>query len=193
MDTPTIAQYYREQDPMKRLELLNQSIEAGEEPEANAIRKELWEGRYKDSPQTGKDMKADGYLALWMAMEFNRKAGSGLFGSKGARKEINKKLDELKFQEIRQKGALWEELLYRECRHMVNLYIELCGTDKSYNTTFCGIISISKDKAKKKLQKDIYETAIALPEDIQMQEELGMITRAAREMYEFHFPGEGGL
>ena len=45
MDTPTIAQYYREQDPMKRLELLNQSIEAGEEPEANEIRKELWECR----------------------------------------------------------------------------------------------------------------------------------------------------
>ena len=26
-----------------------------------------------------------------------------------------------------------------------------------------------------------------------MQEELEMITRAAREVYEAHFPGEGGL
>ena len=119
MDTPTIAQYYREQDPMKRLELLNQSIEAGEEPEANEIRKELWECRYSDSQVGGKDMKADGYLALWMAMEFNRGAGNKLFGPKGAKKEITKQLEKLKFQEFRKKGQLEEELLYRECCHMV--------------------------------------------------------------------------
>ena len=33
MDTPTIAKYYREKDPMERLKLLEQSIAAGEEPE----------------------------------------------------------------------------------------------------------------------------------------------------------------
>ena len=43
MDTPTIAKYYREKDPMERLKLLEQSIAAGEEPEENRIRKELWE------------------------------------------------------------------------------------------------------------------------------------------------------
>ena len=32
MDTPTIAKYYREKDPMERLKLLEQSIAAGEEP-----------------------------------------------------------------------------------------------------------------------------------------------------------------
>ena len=46
MDTPTIAKYYREKDPMERLKLLEQSIAAGEEPEENKIRKELWEIRY---------------------------------------------------------------------------------------------------------------------------------------------------
>ena len=39
MDTPTITQYYRESDPARRLALLNMSIEAGEEPELNQIRK----------------------------------------------------------------------------------------------------------------------------------------------------------
>ena len=42
MDTPTIAEYYREPDPMVRKKLLDKSIEAGEEPENNAIRRELW-------------------------------------------------------------------------------------------------------------------------------------------------------
>ena len=35
MDTPTIAKYYREKDPMERLKLLEQSIAAGEEPDEN--------------------------------------------------------------------------------------------------------------------------------------------------------------
>ena len=42
MDTPTIAKYYREKEPMERLKLLEQSIAAEEDPEGNKIRKELW-------------------------------------------------------------------------------------------------------------------------------------------------------
>ena len=67
MDTPTIAKYYREKDPMERLKLLEQSIAAGEEPEENRIRKELWEIRYSDKAETG-DTRADGYLGLWMSL-----------------------------------------------------------------------------------------------------------------------------
>ena len=51
MDTPTIAKYYREKDPMERLKLLEQSIAAGEEPEENRIRKEIWEIRYSDKAE----------------------------------------------------------------------------------------------------------------------------------------------
>ena len=40
MDTPTIAKYYREKEPMERLKLLEQSIAAEEDPEGNRIRKE---------------------------------------------------------------------------------------------------------------------------------------------------------
>ena len=45
MDTPTIAKYYREKDPMERLKLLEQSIAAGEEPEENKIRKKTGSAR----------------------------------------------------------------------------------------------------------------------------------------------------
>lgn len=193
MDTPTIAQYYREADPMKRKALLEQSIEAGEEPEANAIRKELWDLRYEGPSELSPKTRADGYLGLWMLMEFNRDAGKRIFGGKSARKEIVKSLSKLKFKEIREKSALHEELLYRECCHLVKLYMELSEKDKSYNSVLCGILTMNSEKAKKKLQHDIYETAILLPPSIGMEEELELITKAAREMYEVHFPGEGGI
>ena len=192
MDTPTIAAYYREADPMKRKQLLDQSEAAGEEPEANKIRREIWEARYHEKGENGS--LADGFLKLWMSMEFNRNSGNRWFtGSRGARKEITKELAAVKFHEIRQKSGLHEQLLYRECCHLVDLYMNLCSHDKSYNTIICGIITISKDSAKAKLQKDIYETAVRLPGELGMQEELGLITKAAREIYEIQFPGEGGL
>lgn len=192
-DTPTIALYYREHDPMKRKMFLDQSIAAGEDEEANAVRKELWELRYGGPSELGPDTRADGYLALWMAMEYSKDTASKFFGVKRARKEIEKNLDRLKFKELQEKSELHRELLYRECCHMVKTYMELCEKDKTYNTTLFGIVPINEKNAKSKLQGDIYHTAVRLPEEINMQQELEIITRAAREAYEDHFPGEGGL
>ena len=192
MDTPTIAKYYREKEPMERLKLLEQSIAAEEDPEGNKIRKELWEIRYSDKSEAG-DTRADGYLGLWMTMEFNRNSGSRFFGTRSAKKEIGKYLTKLKFQEIQEKGGLYEELLYRECCHMVLVYMDLCQTDKSYNTTLCGLIHIKEDSAKSKLQRDIRETAVDLPGTLGMESELGIITRAAREIYRQYYPNAGNI
>lgn len=192
MDTPTIAKYYREKEPMERLKLLEQSIAVEEDPEGNKIRKELWEIRYSDKSEAG-DTRADGYLGLWMTMEFNRNSGSRFFGTRSAKKEIGKYLTKLKFQEIQEKGGLYEELLYRECCHMVLVYMDLCQTDKSYNTTLCGLIHIKEDSAKSKLQRDIRETAVDLPGTLGMESELGIITRAAREIYRQYYPNEGNI
>ena len=133
---------------------------------------------------------ADGYLKFWMALEFNRNAGHKVFGSGRAQKEIRKELDDVKFREIRAKSALHEELLHRECQHLVRFYMDLCEKDKNYNSVLCGLITIKKDSAKAKLQRDIYETAILLPQEIGLEEDLDLLTKAAREMYELQFPGE---
>lgn len=189
MDTPTIAEYYREADPRKRKALLEQALASGEDMEANGIRREIWEARYKDD---GTNV-ADGYLKFWMSMEFNKNAGSRWFGVKSAQKEIRKELDSVKYTEFLNKSELHKELLYRECCHLIKLYMDLCKTDRSYNSMLCGIITIKENDAKAKLQKDIYKTAVCLPKDISMEKELELLTKAAREMYELQFPGEGGL
>ena len=43
-----------------------------------------------------------------------------------------KQLNKMKFQEICAKGKDYEELLYRECCHMVKTYMELSESDKAY-------------------------------------------------------------
>ena len=76
---------------------------------------------------------------------------------------------------------------------MVKSNMELCETDKAYNSILLGITRMGSARAKEKLKAVFYNTAIELPQTLKMEEELGMITRAAREMYELHFPGEGSL
>lgn len=193
MDTPTIAKYYKEQDPMKRKALLEEAIRSGEDAEANAARMELWEARYSGESELGPQTRADGFLALWMVMEFNRDVSKRLFGWKSACKEITKKLDSVRFLEFKNKSPLHKEMLYRECCHMVRTYMQLCERDKSYNSMLCGLVTISSDKVALKIKRDIYETAVEVPSAIKMEEELGMITEAAREVYEEFFPEEGGL
>ena len=48
MDTPTIAQYYRETDPAKRKELLEQAIAEEGATEENQARREIWDARYHE-------------------------------------------------------------------------------------------------------------------------------------------------
>ena len=191
MDTPIIAQYYRETEPKKRKALLDQAIASGEDMEANEIRREIYESRYKGATNDGG--VADGYLKFWMALEFNRNAGHKVFGPGKAQKEILKELDDVKFREIRAKSPLHEELLYRECKHLVKFYIDLCGKDKNYNSVLCGLITIKKESAEAKLKRDIYETAIRLPKDLNLEDELALIIKAAHEVYGQEYPEDGGF
>ena len=190
MDTPTIAAYYKEKDPMKRLKLLEQSEAAGEEPEENKIRREIWEIRYQDKSEASGNERSDGYLGMWMALEFEKGSTSRLFGIKSARKSLQKHIKKLKLKELSEKSELHASLLYREWYHAVALYIQLAQTDKNYNSYLFGMLSMKEADSINKIKGDIYKTAIELPQQLQMTEELGMITRAAREVYREFFPDE---
>ena len=172
-------------------ELLEQAIAEEGATEENQARREIWDARYSMKSDLGG--QADGYLKFWMTIEFNRTSGNRWFTSKGARKGLQKELDQVHFHELAAKSELHRELIYRECEHLVKLYMDLCQTDKSYNTILCGLVTMKRDDVKSKLQRDIYETAVKVPRELDMEQELALLTRAARKVYEDYFPGEGGL
>lgn len=89
-----------------------------------------------------------------MALEFNRNAGHKIFGPGKAQKEILKELDDVKFREIRAKSPLHEELLYRECKHLVKFYMTLCAQDKTTTVFFVGL-SLSKRKFEAKMKRHL--------------------------------------
>ncbi len=196
VESPIITRYYKEPDPVKRKRILQEAISTGEgDARENEIRKEIWKLRYQGKSQAKKDTPADGFLALWMALEFNRNTSRGFFGAdiRRACKEIRGHLERLKFKEYQEKGGIESEIFYKEVCHMVRIYIELCATDHSYNATIFGMFRMGAEQSKNKLQADIRDVAFRLPKTLGLEEELAIVTKAAAEVFEEAFPYEGGL
>ena len=190
MDTPAIASYYKEIEPMKRKAFLDQSIAEGEDPEGNEIRKRIWETRYRDKSSADPQSRADKFLGLWMIMEFNKNSSGKVFGRNRAKKEILKELEKTGISEFANGSALEKSLIYREVFHMVKTYSELCETDKSYGSTLFGMFTMKNQDLTAKLKADLYDTAIRLPYDLELTDELAMVTMAAKELFELKFPEE---
>ncbi len=193
MDTPTIAQYYKEIDPLKRKKFLERSIAENEDPEKNPVRLELWSMRYKEAPKHAEVPMADGFMNLLMHLEINRNRIKSLFGSNGAKKEIASLIKKLGVVEFEQKGELYHEVIYREYCHLVQTYFTLCMEDKTYGSAFMGLVQMKKENLIAKMKKDIYETFIKLPVDAGLREELKTLAQAARDVYALQFPEDGPL
>lgn len=189
--TDLIRRYYRESDPIKRKKILEKSIEQGEEPEKNAVRKELWELRYQEASRAAKGNRSDGFLRLWMTLKYAQEnTGGFLGGAKRSAKEVRKMLDKLGVSRMQEKGGIYEECLYDECVHAAELYIQSCETDKNYGTGLMGLMALSQEKIQSKITQDIYGVAISTPESLGLVDELSLISRSAKEVYQKHYPAD---
>ena len=188
-------EYYKEPHPVKRRRLLEMGIqEEGETPE-NLVRRELYGVRYAKPSDVDKKVPADSFLALWMALEYNKEVGGGLFGYdiRRAQKEIRKKLDDARIREYIDKGGDYERLMREELCHMVRVYMNLSLTDRSYGSTLFGLMKMGEDNLKDKLREDVRSIAFFLPKKVQLEEEMAPIGKAIETVYEEFFPLEGGL
>ena len=188
MDTPKIAAYYKEIDPMKRKALLDRSIAEGEEPEANEVRRKIWETRYKNRSSADPNSRADSFLGLWMVMEFNKNRTGKFIGKNHAKKEILKEFEKTGIPVFAKGSAIEREMITREVLHMVRVYAELCEKDKNYGSTLFGLFPMKENDLTSKLKADLYETAIQLPYDLGINEELALVIKAGRDLFELKYP-----
>lgn len=184
-----LEQYYKETEPLKRKELLKKSIEAGEDPQGNPIRMELWEARYHERSQN-KNERADGFLKLWMVMKYAGDNTTGIFGYGGVRRDVRKTLKKLHFEEFKQKDEQTRKLLYKECYHMAQLYLYLCENDRTYGSTLLGMMALSKEKLQSKIGADIFNVACKVPVRLKMEEELEPLLSAVIDAYIHTYPEE---
>ena len=72
METTFVTEFYRAAGAAERKKLLEQSVQAGEEPEKNGIREELFSLRYQQQKSRKEQEPIDALLRVWMTMELNR-------------------------------------------------------------------------------------------------------------------------
>lgn len=184
-----LKNYYQETEPLKRKKYLEESIEAGEEPEENQIRLKLWALRYQEKSKVKDMSRADGYLKLWMNVKFA--AGSNLtgwFSGKRIRRELHKQLEQLGFYELKEQSKTAQKLLYEECYVAANLYLKLCKGDKNYNSALLGLMSISEDSFQAKIAKDVYVISKKVPKALKMEQEFSVVSAAVKEVFLSEYP-----
>jgi hypothetical protein len=173
----TIEDYYKEQDPDRRCQVLDDLLNQDPSPE-NQKRKEIFDLRYKKTKINGGRL-ADGYIGLWMTMKLHADR-TGIFGYRSAAKEIKKMLSKMGIDQLMAQGEDVQELLYQEFYHMASIFIQSGMDDRHYGTALFGLVNLSDNQVKDKLLKDVYNIAYMLPEKMKMTKELALFTKATK-------------
>ncbi|MDD3220073.1 MAG: hypothetical protein PHC41_05540 [Lachnospiraceae bacterium] len=182
--------YYETSDALMRYEVLQDAMKNGDNGEANQIRLQMWEDRY--GKYDGTKPEVDHYLKLWLDFRFAYEKRKSIFGFGNAKKSLQKDLNAMGFERTNDKGQMGEDILFAELRHMVRFYLSLCMSDKTYRSSFLGIMSMKDENVIDKITREVYEVACATPEFYGLTKEYEVFTNAAIDAFSTDFPEMSG-
>ncbi len=175
-------EYVRMKSPVERKRLLDAAIEAGIDPEGNEIRLMLWNRRYPEG------VEADEYLKAWMYFDFVADSLKSWFGKGKRLKETKQYLDTMGIYAVKEYGELGDRILYEEMYHLVYNYIQLCGDDRNYGSLILGLGKMSKESYALKVANNLCRVCHKVAYGLELQEEFGVLQKAAMEAYYDSFP-----
>ncbi|MBQ7544155.1 MAG: hypothetical protein IJT02_04345 [Synergistaceae bacterium] len=146
--SPSLAQYYAELDPAKRLELLNAS-------DAEEFVHTLYHERYSD--HEGKGRKNIDWW-LWRCICLQLLYGRGGFFKRFRDREINTILDELFMNDPDESHVPY---LYHEYRNVCRRYLSTCRSG-NYASRFMGFRQASDEEKVLKACSDVWEMSAGI-------------------------------
>lgn len=173
--------YYAELDPEQRKKLLEHGCQIQPEDPLNPLRRELWELRYTDpkNPQH----RVDSLLWQCVNLLYIYKASGPRFLRKSGVKEIQTAAESMGESAAKPFGQEGLTALYWEFRNAARRYFTVCSGDKSYHKRAFGILSISKEEARKKLTRDAWRLSEGLASRFNLHAELHLFSRAVKDEY----------
>lgn len=175
------AQYYAVLEPSKRKELFKSCIDAFPKDKLNTLRKELWSLRYTD-PKTKTDTVD---MFLWQCVNLlyiYKTSGMPLFNKSGT-KEILKIKKTMGFEQAQKYGSEGQKILYQEFFNAAQRYYQVCSGDKYYHKKLFGLAVMRNDEYQKKLTQDAWRLAEGLKERFQLNGEMDLFCKAAKDAY----------
>lgn len=183
-------EYYRSMDAMERKKMLEYAMELGLDPEADAIRMEIWNRRYPNGDALAKkgETIVDAYLAAWMHLYYvNERLGSWFIGKK-LLKDTRKYLEKMGIQEYEAAGKVAKETIRNELYHLACFYIKFCKEDSKYSSLVMGLGKLKEDAFANKIAETFYHVCYRAPKGIGLEKEFTSLREAAHDAYEDIFP-----
>lgn len=177
--------YYESHDPLERYEILSKEWEQDKSPE-NELRMAMWEDRY--GRYDGKKPQIDRYIRLWLDFHFASEKKNSFLGRGSAKKSLLSDLKAFGYGLIEGKGEGAKEILYEELKNLSKFYLSLCTTDKTYRSKFLGILRMTDDDVMEKMQREVYEIAVATPKAFSLEKEYEIFSRASLDAYKEDYP-----
>lgn len=166
------TEYYRELDPGKRKELLEDLCQTEADDGANPYRRFLYEIRYTDP----KDPEKEVDRFLFQCVNIAQMYRTSRFFVGRTRKELQKILEDLGFTKASDYKEAGEKALYWEIRNAAARYFQSCRG--SEYRRILGILSASEASRMGQMTMDAWQMSRGAAARLGMEEELDLWCRA---------------
>ena len=177
MDNAWIIAFYKETDPVKRLELLKANTGDGES-EKDKYRKQLWIARYgKRTPVK------DEFMRCLMEMKYLAEGTTVDLGGKRRKQGATLGLSVSLLQE-----KVYKEILLQELQNVFLKFIEVSRGGRAFTSLVFGMGQMSEEGVTKKIAQQISMIAFRAPHLLHMEKEFALLQEAALEAFRQVYP-----
>lgn len=178
MKTTSWAEYYRETEPKRRKEILEQNCETEADDGANAYREQLFEARHTDRKRPGHEVD----LMLFMCVNFIQLYKSARMFRGSAVKEIRATMKELALDQADAYGEAGREARYGEMYNAAARYFKTCESP-GYNRRLFGLTASGDEGRKSRMCRDAWQMSEGLAARTGMEAELAEWNRAVLDAF----------
>ena len=171
-------EYYRELEPRRRRELLDQLCMTEPDDGANEYRQRLYRARHVDGKQPG--LEVDRFL--FNCLSFAQLWSSAKMFKRSARREVLKGLRDMLAGEAAEYGEAGERALYWEWRNVAARYLMTCASS-SYNRSLFGMIASGEQSRSDRICRDVWRMTVGLAQRLNLEGELRLLNRAVIDAY----------
>lgn len=168
-------EYYREPDPVKRKELLDEYCpDEGAEALQDQMRI-LFDLRYRHNRKGGYD---DCFLRSWLDLKLAAGGPGSMMSKKRGTKQVRAAVHQLCLDRM---GEFADEILYEEMCHLTMVYISSCLQDSKYIGAFWGLGKISDERQRSRVTVDLDELVQGLSRYPGVEEDIRILKRAIED------------
>ena len=171
-------EYYSEREPKRRRGMFESLAASLPDDGANAFRAAIFRARHVDEKRQGHEVDR----MLFMCVSFMQLYHTARFFRNGARREVLRSMEELRFGEAEGLGEAGMSALYWEIRNAAARYLSTCES-AGYNRAMFGLMPSREGGRADRICRDIWQMTDGLARRARMESEMSVWNSAVKDAY----------